>query len=185
MLGFFDRYEASGGISGGKLGGVSSVRPTYETDLIATFAPYSYDRMYLKAFTGCDYLTDHWDPVRTLGESSLLLYQNKYLDYRHFTTFLEAERLKDLRTITPNIFMARMDLTNVRANTEYLYTLYFACDEISLPFTNDNSIINGIFSIGHDATIYFYPPTTQNYDLLFPYSDSLSNNKSDYPFAAS
>ena len=37
--GFFDRYSATGGISEGKLGGVSSVRPDYETDLTITFVP--------------------------------------------------------------------------------------------------------------------------------------------------
>lgn len=54
---FFDRYASTGGISGGQLGGVGSVRPDYQTDLVVTFAPYSYEPVYLKAFTGIDYVS--------------------------------------------------------------------------------------------------------------------------------
>lgn len=54
---FFDRYASTGGMSGGQLGGVGSVRPDYQTDLIVTFAPYSYEPVYLKAFTGIDYVS--------------------------------------------------------------------------------------------------------------------------------
>ncbi len=54
---YFDRYASTGGISGGQLGGVGSVRPDYQTDLIVTFAPYSYEPVYLKAFTGIDYVS--------------------------------------------------------------------------------------------------------------------------------
>lgn len=54
---FFDRYASAGGISGGQLGGVGSIRPDYQTDLIVTFAPYSYEPVYLKAYTGMDYVS--------------------------------------------------------------------------------------------------------------------------------
>lgn len=55
LLGFdgmYNHYQSAGGISGGKLGGVSSVRPDYQPDLIVSYTPYSTDAVYLKAFTG-------------------------------------------------------------------------------------------------------------------------------------
>lgn len=54
---FFDRYASTGGMSGGQLGGVGSVRPDYQTDLVVTFTPYSYEPVYLKGFTGIDYVS--------------------------------------------------------------------------------------------------------------------------------
>ena len=39
LSGFFNRYHATGGLSNGRLGGISSIRPDYQTDLIVTFVP--------------------------------------------------------------------------------------------------------------------------------------------------
>ena len=57
----FNRYKATGGISHGRLGGISSVTPDYETDLIVRLIPVSHEesgrvsRVYLKAYTGVFY----------------------------------------------------------------------------------------------------------------------------------
>lgn len=56
IMGFFDRYPSTGGLGKGKLGGVSQVRPDYQTDLRVTYVPYSSDTIYLKAFVGGDYV---------------------------------------------------------------------------------------------------------------------------------
>lgn len=45
-----------GGLMGGRLGDVASVRPDNETDLLVQFTPYSYDNVYLK---GASYTTYH------------------------------------------------------------------------------------------------------------------------------
>lgn len=58
--GLFDRYEAKGGLSSGRLGGVSSVRPDFQTDVVVTFAPYTYETIYLKGFTGSYYHQNQW-----------------------------------------------------------------------------------------------------------------------------
>lgn len=66
FLALFNRYTSTGGISEGKLGGVSSVRPDYQTDLTVTFVPYAYDTLYLKAYTGTIYTGNSWDvPTET------------------------------------------------------------------------------------------------------------------------
>lgn len=58
--GFLDSYASTGGLSGGKLGGVSQVRPDFETDLIATYVPSDYKTVYLKGYTGTTYLSQGW-----------------------------------------------------------------------------------------------------------------------------
>jgi transglutaminase-like putative cysteine protease len=60
--GLFNRYSNVGGISSGRLGGVSSVSLDYQTDLTVEFTPYSYNRIYLKSFEGIDYVpyTNEW-----------------------------------------------------------------------------------------------------------------------------
>ena len=62
FTGLFDRYESTGGLNQGRLGGVSEIRPDFETDLTVTFAPYSYDTVYLKSYTGSYYTNNQWSP---------------------------------------------------------------------------------------------------------------------------
>lgn len=56
MMGLFNFYPNTGGLTSGTLGGVSSVRLDFETDLTVEFAPYNEERLYLKTFTGAAYL---------------------------------------------------------------------------------------------------------------------------------
>ncbi len=60
FTGLLDRYDSTGGLNNGRLGGVSSIRPDFETDLTVTFAPYSYETVYLKSFTGSYYYGNQW-----------------------------------------------------------------------------------------------------------------------------
>ena len=65
--GWLDRYDSTGGLNNGRLGGVSSIRPDFETDLTVTFAPYSYQTVYLKSFTGSFYNSNQWSEHTYLG----------------------------------------------------------------------------------------------------------------------
>ena len=56
----FNFYGSTSGMSGGKLGGVGSIRSDYQPDMKVTFTPYSYRTLYLKGFTGEYYAVDHW-----------------------------------------------------------------------------------------------------------------------------
>lgn len=56
----FGRGQNGAGVSGGMLSKGTAVMPDYETDLIVRYTPYSYDPVYLKAFTGKDYMGDRW-----------------------------------------------------------------------------------------------------------------------------
>ncbi len=51
----------TGGMSGGKLGGVSSVLNDNKTDLTVTWLLYSTEPVYLRAFVGSVYAGDHWE----------------------------------------------------------------------------------------------------------------------------
>ena len=51
----FNRYDAVGGLSKGQLGGIRSVNPDYQTDLIVDYVKENNNDMYLKAYTGVRY----------------------------------------------------------------------------------------------------------------------------------
>lgn len=52
----FNRYDNTGGLTNGKLGGVNSIRLDYNTDLTVKFVPHNANRVYLKSFIGDEYL---------------------------------------------------------------------------------------------------------------------------------
>ncbi|MBR5419637.1 MAG: transglutaminase domain-containing protein, partial [Lachnospiraceae bacterium] len=112
LTGFFDRYSAKGGISGGQLGGVSSVRPDYQTDMNITFVPYSYDSLYLKAYTGSDYTGDSWQPAFVEKESPAVL---------------TDQTLASLPKAT-------MRVENLDAETGYLYLPYYVGTDIGMSY---------------------------------------------------
>ena len=53
--GFSRHTEDVGGLMGGKLGNVSSVRLDNQTDIVLEMTPYSYDSVYLRGFVGTQY----------------------------------------------------------------------------------------------------------------------------------
>lgn len=67
MSALFQRSSDGAGMSGGMLSRGSAVMPNYETDLIVRYTPYSYDAVYLKAFTGKDYTGTQWTQAEEGG----------------------------------------------------------------------------------------------------------------------
>lgn len=67
VMGLFNRYQSTGGLTSGRLGGISSIQLDYETDLVVTYAPYDNQRLYLKNFMGATYLPyeNRWEYLRT------------------------------------------------------------------------------------------------------------------------
>lgn len=90
FTGLLNRYDSTGGLNNGRLGGVSSIRPDFETDLTVTFAPYSYETVYLKGFTGSHYAGNLWtehtylstypDALNAIPEDILQSYNNVSTD---------------------------------------------------------------------------------------------------------
>lgn len=135
----FNRYSATGGISDGQLGGVGSVNFDYQTDLIVTFAPYSYEPVYLKAFTGVDYDSAEscWMQIPSFDN----------YPYAYFSTVFENEdtRLahetgKEAEILAENYLenngetsaRAIMLIQNVGANVDHAYAPYYAGEGDSL-----------------------------------------------------
>ncbi|MDD6733590.1 MAG: hypothetical protein PUE21_03510, partial [Lachnospiraceae bacterium] len=58
--GLLNRYDAKGGLDRGRMGGISSVRPDFETDLVVTYAPSNVNTVYLKSFEGSFYAENTW-----------------------------------------------------------------------------------------------------------------------------
>ena len=51
----FNRYDSTGGLSRGRLGGIGTVSPDFQTDLIVRFVPYSAESIYLRTYVGKTY----------------------------------------------------------------------------------------------------------------------------------
>lgn len=98
ILGFFDRYSSTGGLSSGKLGGVSSVRPDYKTDLIIRYVPFDSSTVYLKAYVGKNYVTNQFEADELYAA---------YGDVSHLSGSL-----------------AKMQVENVDADRKYTYNPY-------------------------------------------------------------
>ena len=204
MSGFFNRYESTGGMSNGQLGGVSSVRPDFETDLIVTFAPYSYETVYLKGFVGIDYTGNSWTSSRQTFTAIPDIYEpekktNAYID---FTTFLESERLTQyLESGGQYGLKGKMLVENVDANPGYLYLPYYTTrtslnalsssngETASTEYSIDNHVITGESPTGGTQTYEFYPIVSQINDLTYPsqdvYANSFSSTSDEASYLAS
>lgn len=65
MLALFPQNTTRTGVSGGQLSKSSAVMPSYETALTVRYTPYSFAPVYLKAFTGLDYLGTSWTEAQS------------------------------------------------------------------------------------------------------------------------
>ena len=68
IAGLFNFYDNTGGLTSGKLGGVSAVRLDYDTDLRVIFVPQNENRFYLRRFIGQDYLygMNRWESAKAI-----------------------------------------------------------------------------------------------------------------------
>ncbi|MBP5553331.1 MAG: transglutaminase domain-containing protein [Lachnospiraceae bacterium] len=98
----FNRYTATGGLARGRLGGIGSVAPDYETDLIVTYVPESTDTIYLRAFVGNIYQRDRF-------------IEDTNVDYPATEEPFHYEEGDEFRTMT---------VENVDADPDYFYAPY-------------------------------------------------------------
>lgn len=105
----FNRYDAVGGLAKGQLGGVRSVSPDYETDLIVDFVPYGSDNIYLKGYTGVRYENNRfYDSFQGMSAKAVVAadgYGPVAADGR--------------------VYYAKMRVENVGADENYDYQPYF------------------------------------------------------------
>ena len=130
------------------------------------YVPYSYNMLYLKAYTGCDYTGHSWDaPVyknktlkQDLGES--------YEDYESFTAFMEGSKLAAGKKDDPERIRSLMRIDNLDAETGYYYLPYYVSEDFNLPHSYDHSVIyplGGTADLTDDMTnLTGMSPTNEN-----------------------
>lgn len=157
LAGLFNHYDSTGGMSGGKLGGVSNVTPDYRTDLIVTFAPYTNEAIYLKAYTGGRYGDNQWEDIyldeeSKAGQSDVAVFEEESL--KKEAVFLrERKQNEELYS-----GMGKMDIENVGADTAYLYYPYYTEFDDYSEF-NNHGIMRQIQGLQmQDKVTYTYYP---------------------------
>lgn len=175
MSGFFNRYESTGGLSEGRLGGVSSVRPDYQTDLRIKFTPYSYETVYLRAFVGVDYTGSSWSDFHDARTNITAAYDDtgKRDAYIDFTTFLESERLADyMQSGGLYALKGKMEVINEDASSDYAYMPYFTSRESGVKMPIYNHVMSGMSPHGKRNTYIYYPAVSEISSVTFPSIDN-------------
>ena len=162
LSGLLNRYDSTGGLAEGRLGGVSSVRPDFETDLQVTFAPYSYETVYLRAFVGENYADNSWSSFRNqdafLNSITDRLNEEKQMDYQSFLSLREAMLLsKYHETQGTYSLYGKMEVTNVDANANYAYLPYYTMDSAVAGLSTSAGILTGSSPIGSTIPYTYYP----------------------------
>ena len=154
LLGFgglYNRYASTGGMSGGKLGGISNVRPDYQTDLVVSYTPYNNEAVYLKGYTGGIYGENQWESLYWGQQPIIAVFEEESM--KKEAEFLQNEKQKNAEYSA----FGRMDITNVGANVSYLYYPYYTLfEDYSINGMPIQGILQGI-EIQERKTYYYYP----------------------------
>lgn len=155
FAGLYNQYAAVGGMSAGKLGGVSNVRPDYMTDLIVTYTPYSNQAVYLKAFTGGRYLyrNNEWEDLYSYNEAG---------SDEDITDFEDESMKQEMLSLQQDSgkYYAQgvMKVKNVGADGTYLYYPYYTQFENYNIFKN-HAMFESMQGLNQGATgTYIYYP---------------------------
>lgn len=165
LLGFeglYNRYAAAGGMSGGRLGGISNVRADYQPDLYVTYAPYDMTPVYLKGYTGGIYGDNKWESI--YGDD-----QQEDLSTRIGVNatdrdiFVEESMYKEAMQLEEEVANSseysaygKMIVRNVGANGSYLYYPYYTV-------FSDYSIYNNHSWLPTVQGLQLYESATYNY----------------------
>lgn len=164
VLGFsslYDQYPNTGGMSSGKLGGVSNVTPDYLTDLFVTFVPFNNEAIYLKGFTGGIYGDNQWlsiyDETGRNGKNDQEIFEDESMKS-------QVEDMK--RHWTEKSGTGRMTVQNIGADTSYLYYPYYTEFEDYTIYNNHNLLAStqGL-PRGRSTDHYFYPKVVWESEL--------------------
>lgn len=135
LLGFEgmrNQYAAVGGMSGGKLGGISTVRSDHRADLVVYYTPYNADAIYLKAFTGGRYGENQWENIYGIADQNGNAVSRLYQGMSDVEIFEEESLKREVETLieqnengNPYSADGIMEIENVGADTSYLYYPYY------------------------------------------------------------
>ncbi|MGN0437045.1 MAG: transglutaminase domain-containing protein [Lachnospiraceae bacterium] len=126
LLGFFgmyNRYDNTGGLAEGQLGGVANVRPDYQTDLIVSYTPYSAEAVYLKGYTGALYDQNQWytlyDVTGFEDKPDISIFMDESMKSEAF------DLMQDWMSQEPYSARGEMQIKNVGAKPDYMYIPYY------------------------------------------------------------
>ncbi len=149
FTGLLDRYDSTGGLNNGRLGGVSEIRPDFETDLTVTFAPYSYDTVYLKGFTGSHYAGNQWMehtylstysgeltdlPEEILASSNISISENAVYMNRETIASYDAQYMP----VTAS--SGKMEIVHLDTGIQRFLPYYSASDDCVMNYGPDSSL---------------------------------------------
>lgn len=82
IAGLFNFYDNIGGLTSGRLGGISALRLDYETDLVLTFVPAEEERFYLRQFVSGEYVPfgNQWERISELTSETERAMKRAYED---------------------------------------------------------------------------------------------------------
>ena len=162
IWGFFNAFQGSGGINGGKLGGVRQVTMDFETDLLVTFVPYSLDPVYLKGYVGEEYTGSEWRQTANyerLAEAPY--YFTDFLPLANKESGLLADHFANGELLSG---AGTMQITNLDANSDYCYLPYYTQivpeDLLYADGSSDilkGDIVQSVTPIGRTYMLTYYP----------------------------
>ncbi len=138
MLGFFgiiDYYPNNGGLSTGELGGVSSIRLDYRTDITVIYTPYTRDTMYIKNFTGATYIPykNNWEVLWNQNNDG------KYVSQQFKNTYPQTVNALSNAYKSKNEYSSKGYMTVINVEAPALtYQPYYSEGESKPLFTNQS-----------------------------------------------
>ena len=160
---------AGAGISGGRLNRGPGITPSYETMLKVRYTPYDYGAVYLKAFTGRDYLGDRWTQAEPdlPDDGEMRTTVNRYLErYRAYMRSGGADGILQGRGV--------MEVEVLDPEDTYEYRPYYADAGVSVERGGTRT----------DTYIY-YPPVVSGDAPSTASGDSMSMASEDSVSASS
>lgn len=157
MLGFRSFYGNSysrGGMSGGKLGNITAIRPDNQTDLVVRFAPFSKEPVYLKAYTGLYYDHSEWEDWyqwsgALRGVSAHIYEESMYDEAGQLARAFERGVGGQARAV--------MEVKNMGADSQYVYYPYFTIFDDYTKYTDSRADVFVGSKLGEVNRFTFYP----------------------------
>ncbi len=161
IFSYFNQYSATGGMSHGRLGGVRQITMDFQTDLIVTFVPYSYDTLYLRGYVGEIYGDNQWEQI----ESGHRILMGEPYNFDDFESLVNKEAIILNRLYEEGKYYtakATFQIRNVDANTNYCYFPYYSMVSASTFGSNKyyeyyGDIIKGGIQSGRVYTVDYFP----------------------------
>ena len=155
VWGLFDRYNAKGGLSNGKLGGVSSIHPDFQTDLVVTFVPEVINSVYLKSYIGTQYI----------GNSFITTQEDIYKG-----SISSPDIFGKTETFPYNEYSSKMHISNIDANPTQYYMPYYSGEITDSHETSDSLDYDVNYSPYRDMDINIEPvnkPTEEYEEFVY------------------